>query len=206
MINWEQRPSPNHWAGKRATTKGAIIHSTRGGAASQEAEYEATWRWFANPHSQVSAHRVIGFDGNGAICVEDDLMAWHAGAHNPQWLGVELTQPRDSDPFSDAQYGTLSILLRLWSLQYGFPLNREHLLAHSEINSHKSDPGDLFDWDKLLALLGDGDSMDKTAIQNVRDTLNGYVAEMEKVPLVFTEAMLKQLRDCVMSLDSELAK
>lgn len=165
-MTWESRPSPNH-GGRRISTKGVVIHSTRGGAASQAQEYEATCNWFARPVSQVSAHRVIGFDGDGAICVDDDDIAWHASRHNQEWLGVELTEPTINDAYSEAQYETLRELLAEWSTQYSFPLDRTHLVAHSEINSAKSDPGPLFDWNKLFT----EDTVNTARLTKVLDAL-----------------------------------
>lgn len=149
-MSWETRQSPHH-SGRRLRTRGVVIHSTRGGASSQQAEYTATLNWFASPNSQVSAHRVIGIDGDGAVVVEDDLIAWHATDHNPEWLGVELTEPTINDQYSDEQYAALRALLQEWSAKYGFPLDRDHLVAHSEINSQKTDPGPQFSWEKLAA-------------------------------------------------------
>lgn len=148
-MSWVSRQSPNH-SGRRLRTRGVVIHSTRGGASSQQAEYNATLNWFAGPNSQVSAHRVIGIDGDGAIVVDDDFIAWHATDHNAEWLGVELTEPTINDPYSDEQYAALRALLLEWSAKYGFPLDRDHVVAHSEINSQKTDPGPQFSWDKLL--------------------------------------------------------
>ncbi len=167
---WEHRPSPNH-SGPRAATLGVVIHSTRGGASSQEREYEATCNWFSRPASEVSAHRVIGFDGNGAICIEDDLVAWHATNHNFRWLGVELTQPTINDAYSEAQYATLRALLKEWRNKYGFPLDRDHLVAHSEINSQKSDPGPLFDWEKVL----------EDDMQSIVDSLNKAWSKLDEI-------------------------
>lgn len=164
-MTWELRPSPNH-AGNRQLTLGVVLHSTRGGAPSQQIEYQATLTYFASPNSQVSAHRVIGFDGNGAICVADDLIAWHAADHNARWLGVELTEPTINDPYSAEQYQALAGLLQEWSAQYGFPLDREHLVAHSEINGQKTDPGPLFDWDRIMSMLGD-DSMNQAQLDEI---------------------------------------
>ncbi|MBI2888176.1 MAG: N-acetylmuramoyl-L-alanine amidase [Chloroflexi bacterium] len=167
-MSWESRNSPNH-SGPRRRTLGVVIHSTRGGAPSQETEYMATLNWFASSGSQVSAHRVIGHDGDGAIVVDDALIAWHATDHNAEWLGVELTEPTINDPYSDEQYAALRGLLQEWSATYGFPLDREHLVAHSEINSQKTDPGPLFSWEKLLQTEAPEEATDMPSIV---DSLN----------------------------------
>ena len=173
-MTWEVRPSPNH-GDPRQLTLGVVIHSTRGGAASQQAEYAATINWFANPISEVSAHRVIGFEGAGAVIVDDDLIAWHATDHNNRWLGVELTEPFITDPYSEEQYRSLADLLLEWSAKYGFPLDRDHLVAHSEVNPQKSDPGPLFDWDRLMALLLGGD------MQSIIESLNREWALLDAI-------------------------
>lgn len=149
-MNWEPRPTDNHY-GPRINTVGIIVHSTRGGASSQEREYQATCAWFANPASQVSAHRVIGFDGNGAICVADDRIAWHAGPfYNPSYLGVELTQPTINDDYSAAQYDSLRQLLKWWCTKYNIPFDRNFIKGHDEISLVKSDPGHKFDWSRIF--------------------------------------------------------
>ena len=172
--HYELAPSPNH-GGPRPGTMGVVIHSTRGNTSSHYEEYAATLAWFSNPASQVSAHRVIGYDGGGAICVDDDLIAWHATDHNTRWLGVELTQPRITDPFSEAQYESLAALLKEWASAYGFPLDRAHLVAHSEINRQKSDPGPLFDWDKLMGLLEETmPDAQKAELNRIADIFAGW--------------------------------
>ncbi len=149
--------SPNHGP-RRSVTKGVVVHSTRSGRLSQEEEYEITVEWFLNPSAQVSAHRVIGYyEGQHAQLVDDDLEAWAARDHNTTHLQVELCQPLPSSPFSDYQYKTLAALCAHWARKYGFPLDRDHIRGHDEIppgiREGKSDPGSLFDWDKLLALV-----------------------------------------------------
>ncbi|MBR5322563.1 MAG: N-acetylmuramoyl-L-alanine amidase [Clostridia bacterium] len=52
--------------------------------------------------------------------------------------------------FTDEQYASLKDLLKEICERYSIPYDREHIIGHDEYNSNKSDPGELFDWDKLF--------------------------------------------------------
>lgn len=127
-------PSPNH-AGKRLATRGCVLHSTRGGAAHVDAEYEATLNWFANPTAQVSAHIVIAADGEIAEVVNDALVAWHDPSSNATMLGVELVQAHYGDPFTDRQVASLAYWLWQMHQRYGFSLSAGALPFHSATSS-----------------------------------------------------------------------
>lgn len=123
--------SPNH-GGARSATRGCVIHSTRGGASSPQNEFNGTINWFKNSASQVSAHIVIGWDGRIAECVEDSLVAWHAGEHNSTMLGVEVCQSRLGDTITDEQYKSLAWWLKRMSVKYGFALTAANLPEHKD--------------------------------------------------------------------------
>ncbi len=118
-----------------------------------------------NSAAQVSAHVVIGADGRLAEVVNHDQQAWHDPSTNATHLGVELTQPRYGDPFSDGHINTLAWWLRQMSGRYGFALTPEALPFHSMTRSgnqngksdafRADDPdGDVF-MDRLMARLAD---------------------------------------------------
>lgn len=52
--------------------------------------------------------------------------------------------------FSDAQYTALSALVSDICSRYNIPCDREHIIGHDEYNPYKSDPGELFDWSKII--------------------------------------------------------
>ncbi len=151
--------SPNH-GGKRLTTKGVIIHSTRSGRTgpgSWESEFGRTTSYMMQ-RGTVSSHYVIGFErGDIAQLVHPDNIAWHAGSDNKEWLGVELTQPTPNDPYSQWQYEELAHLLKSLSMMYGGSSLRS-IVGHEEtvqgMRAGKSDPGRKFDWGRLWAQLG----------------------------------------------------
>lgn len=129
------------------------MHSTRSGRFSLAEEYDKTVAYMMRPGSN-SSHRVIGYErGQYAQVVPDELQAWHAEELNERYLGVELSQPRPGDPYSEWQYKALGYLLREWASAHGFALNRQNVLGHEETEqgrrNGKSDPGPGFDWSRI---------------------------------------------------------
>lgn len=115
---------------------------------------------FLNPKSQVSAHYIIGKDGEVVQCVEDDRRAWHAGPSklgdrvkvNDFSIGIELVNAQTGhDPFTDAQYETLNKLVAHLVAKYNIP--KERIVGHKDITDRKSkrDPAENFDWNRFLA-------------------------------------------------------
>ncbi len=52
--------------------------------------------------------------------------------------------------FTEAQYESVSSLVKDICERNGIPLDRAHVLGHDEYNPEKSDPGELFDWEKVF--------------------------------------------------------
>ena len=52
--------------------------------------------------------------------------------------------------FTDEQYSSLKELLNDICNRYGIAYDRQHIIGHDEYNPKKSDPGELFDWEKLF--------------------------------------------------------
>ncbi len=117
--------------------------------------------WDAHPYYQgirgieVSAHFFIRRDGSLLQFVPCTLRAWHAGASSWQGrercndfsIGIEL-EGSDTLPFTDAQYAALTPLLRI--LKQTYPIRA--VVGHSDIApGRKTDPGPLFDWQRLHA-------------------------------------------------------
>lgn len=103
----------------------------------------------------VAAHYLIDREGKTYRLVPDEYTAWHAGPvvlpNHPEYksvnrasIGIELINTPSLPP-SEAQYRSLTILLRYLSLHY--PIY--YLTGHSAIAPHrKTDPW-LFDWSRL---------------------------------------------------------
>lgn len=52
--------------------------------------------------------------------------------------------------YTDAQYESLCLLVRDICERNGIPFDREYVIGHDMYNPSKSDPGELFDWDRLF--------------------------------------------------------
>lgn len=110
---------------------------------------------------RVSAHFLIRRGGELVQFVPTHMRAWHAGEScfnnrrqvNDFSIGIEL-EGADDQPFSDAQYDTLSELTR--ALMSAYPgIRTSTLVAHSDIApGRKTDPGECFDWDRYFTSLG----------------------------------------------------
>jgi N-acetyl-anhydromuramoyl-L-alanine amidase len=106
-------------------------------------------------HLKVSAHFLVRRDGAVVQFVPPQRRAWHAGVSswrgrercNDFSIGIEL-EGTDDAPFADAQYASLTQLVR--QLQEQFPVR--DIAAHSDVApGRKTDPGARFDWARLLA-------------------------------------------------------
>lgn len=52
--------------------------------------------------------------------------------------------------FTDAQYDALKLLLEDVCQRNSIPLDREHVIGHQEFSPKKTDPGELFDWSRVI--------------------------------------------------------
>jgi len=125
-----------------------VIHTTEG-------MYDGAISWFRNSSSNVSAHYVIRrSDGHITQMVRDRDRGWHAAGANADTIGIE-----HEGSASSASTWTTAILessarLTAWlTLEYDIPVDRDHIVAHSDVTSYKVDPGVHFPWDEYLALV-----------------------------------------------------
>ena len=127
----------------------------------------------------VDAHYLIGRDGTVYCNVPEDRVAYHAGrgtfgdvvdTMNSRSVGIEIaaigsvndmsgymtaaqyaTIPTENVGYTDAQYEALGALVADICARHGISVDRQHILGHDEYNPNKNDPGELFDWDRLIA-------------------------------------------------------
>ncbi len=111
------------------------------------------------PEAQVSAHYLIGADGQVWHLVSEEARAWHAGAGewagrgdvNSRSIGIELDNDGKS-PFAAPQMSALEALLP--DILARWQIKPEGVIAHSDLApERKNDPGPRFDW-RRLALEG----------------------------------------------------
>lgn len=120
--------------------------------------YERTLRAFTSPASRVSAHYVVRQDGHLTSMVSEGDTAWQAGNYwvNLRSIGIELElglEDGTSRTYTDAQYYTTAALACGIAARHGIPLDRQHVIGHSEIpGTGKIDPGPMWDWPHFMYL------------------------------------------------------
>ncbi|MDP1612736.1 MAG: N-acetylmuramoyl-L-alanine amidase [Sulfuritalea sp.] len=110
-----------------------------------------------DPQRQVSAHYLIGRDGELLQLVDETARAWHAGESrwggmsdlNSASIGIELDNTGEED-FAEPQIVALLALLDELRARYRIP--PANYLAHGDVApTRKVDPGRRFPWQRLAA-------------------------------------------------------
>ena len=126
-----------------------VIHHTAQESTSQ------TLKTFTMPSTQVSAHYVIGRDGQVFHMLNDYLRAWHGGVArwgnttdiNSSSIGIELDN-NGTEPFAQPQIASLLKVLAGLKKTYGIP--SANFIGHADIApSRKNDPSTFFPWKQL---------------------------------------------------------
>ncbi|MBF9236988.1 N-acetylmuramoyl-L-alanine amidase [Hymenobacter sp. BT683] len=126
-----------------------IIHHTAQDSTAQ------TLKTFTLTRTQVSAHYVIGRDGQVFHMLNDYLRAWHGGVAkwgndtdiNSSSIGIELDN-NGLQPFAEPQL--TSLLNVLAGLKKAYNIPTANFIGHSDIApSRKTDPSVLFPWKRL---------------------------------------------------------
>ena len=141
-------PSPNHNLRQPVII---VLHHTDQHSVRQSLDTLRS----ANSGVKVSAHYLIGADGQRYQLVADDRRAWHAGPGrwgtitdlNSASIGIELDNDGDS-PFSPAQIASLVVLLQDLTTRLRIPPSQ--LIAHADLApARKQDPSRFFPWRQL---------------------------------------------------------
>ncbi|WP_266168533.1 N-acetylmuramoyl-L-alanine amidase [Dyella subtropica] len=146
MAHWVESPNQDS---RRPVL--IVLHFTDQRSVQQSLETLRT------PHSQnpVSAHYLIGSNGDIYQLVADEQRAWHAGPGrwgtitdvNSASIGIELDNDGKS-PFASAQID--SLLRLLTDLTDRLRIPRTQIIGHEDLApSRKVDPGRLFPWKQL---------------------------------------------------------
>jgi N-acetyl-anhydromuramyl-L-alanine amidase AmpD len=147
-------------AGPRTISR-VVIHITDGGSRTQ-----GTVDWFQSTNQRnrrgelirVSAHYVIGRDGEVVQMVAHNDVAWHAGPANGDSIGIEhCANTRGLDP-TEEQYAASAQLVRWLCQTYSIPVDRVHVLGHREADPRTSHvcPSDRWLWDHYMELVNAG--------------------------------------------------
>jgi N-acetyl-anhydromuramyl-L-alanine amidase AmpD len=136
-----------------------VIHITDGGSS-----IEGPISWFQNPASGVSAHYIVGQNGEVVQMVRDSDIAWHANSANGDSIGIEhCARAARAQGANDAgllptplQYAASGALVRWLCETYSIPMDRDHILGHSEADprtTHRGCPAAVWDWDYYMQML-----------------------------------------------------
>ncbi|MEO9827284.1 MAG: N-acetylmuramoyl-L-alanine amidase [Paracoccaceae bacterium] len=144
-------PSPNFGDRKGGAVELIVLHYTAMADAASALER------LCDPEAEVSAHYLIAKDGEITRLVHEDKRAWHAG--NGSWAGLDDVNSRsigielDNDGASDFEEPLMASLEWLLAdLLERHELEPKAVIAHSDMSpERKSDPGRLFDWQRLAA-------------------------------------------------------
>lgn len=138
-----------------------VIHTVQG-------SYSSCYYWFANCSASASAHYVVrSSDGQITQMVSEADVAWHAGHWdtNARSVGIEHEGYVDAPStwYTDAMYQRSAALTVDIATRQGVPLDRSHIIAHSEVPGCSSgsgggagchtDPGSGWDWDYYMSLV-----------------------------------------------------
>jgi N-acetylmuramoyl-L-alanine amidase len=148
-------PAPPYWVGtvnfNMRKPNYVIIHHTAQDSTAQ------TLKTFTLTKTQVSAHYVIGRDGQTYHMLNDYLRAWHGGVArwgsisdiNSVSIGIELDN-NGKEPFQEAQLA--SLLKVLASLKRTYNIPTANFIGHGDIAPvRKNDPSVQFPWARLAA-------------------------------------------------------
>jgi N-acetylmuramoyl-L-alanine amidase len=126
-----------------------ILHHTAQTSTAQ------TVKTFTMTKTQVSAHYVVGRNGEVVQMLNDYLRAWHGGAAkwgnvtdiNSTSIGIELDND-GFEPYTDIQLNNLLLLLARLKKTYNIPA--ANFIGHGDIApGRKIDPNVNFPWKKL---------------------------------------------------------
>ena len=126
-----------------------VIHITDGGP-----NIAGPISWFQNPDAHVSAHYIVGQDGEVVQMVRHGMVAYHASSANGNSIGIEhVANTRGLNP-TDAQLDASAALVAWLAAECGVPIDREHVLGHAEADTnttHRACPNAVWNWDDYMA-------------------------------------------------------
>ena len=190
--------SPNYssWSSS-GRPKAVMIHSTRSGqrAFTDNKEMSATLNWFSLDHANVSSHWVISATEKVRV-VHDNDKAWHAGTHNSSAFGIELTQPTSDRAYQDGHYKNLVEVCQTY-VAMGVPIvfkdnfanGQQGFTGHEDSQQGKSvgksDPGDIFDWNRFFNMLRgtEEDEVDELARAQIKVLIASAHVQQEELDL-----------------------
>ncbi|MFD7791547.1 N-acetylmuramoyl-L-alanine amidase [Streptomyces sp. NPDC059759] len=132
-----------------------------------ESTYDAGVRDLASPTKNAATHYVMrSSDGAVTQMVPTKDIAFHAGNYstNMHSVGIEHEgyAANGATWYTEAQYESTAALVRYLAERFDIPLDRQHIIGHDNVagpaDAYVSgmhwDPGNAWDWDHFMTLLG----------------------------------------------------
>jgi N-acetyl-anhydromuramyl-L-alanine amidase AmpD len=141
--NYRARTTPR-------TIERIVIHITDGGS-----RIGGPISWFKNPAAKVSAHYIVGQDGEVVQMVRHNDVAWHASSANGNAIGIEHVANTKGLVPTVEQYAASAALVQWLCGEFGISTDRDHVLGHSEADlktTHTGCPNAVWDWPYYMAL------------------------------------------------------
>lgn len=145
-MNIIQKKSPNFGVGRSGYRPDLIaIHIMAGSLAGTDS-------WFAAPESQVSSHYGVGFNGEVHQYVQENDTAWCNGRVDNPTSKIVLSRPgvnpnkytlsieNEGEDLSKApqkQIDAIVELVKTMATKWNIPIDKDHIIFHSEIYSKK---------------------------------------------------------------------
>ena len=163
LMNYvEEKITVNHRDQRRLPVKLIVMHWTAGGS------FQGIIDWFLNPAAQVSAHYLIGTDGDICRQVLENNVAWHAGAAslgnygtsiNDCSIGIEMCGPPSMVGLNCWPTKLLEAAVVLCKdIQTRFPniklTDHSTILPLQKTDVKKGTGADLFPWDWFVKRTG----------------------------------------------------
>ncbi len=137
-------------------------------------DHEVTPAWFEDPRANASTHYYADSDGDLFQMVRDADFAWAQGVRRsdrveprPEWwrdefvsynvcmLSIEIEGYArtigETFTAGSRQFESVAVWTAFVCRKYEVPIDRSHLVGHSELSKRKSDPGRDFPWRALIA-------------------------------------------------------
>lgn len=169
-----------NWDTKRTSIDRIIIHTIVGYAQGADER-------FNDPSSNVSAHYGVLETGEIWHWVDEDKNAYHAGDYqtNERSIGIEFEDNgQPNSPRPDALYTAGANLIREEAHYYNMPIDRQHILKHSEVSDQPTSCPDALDIDRLVTLANNPQTDPLTTCRNDRDlNWNCYVLLLQALHL-----------------------
>lgn len=172
QVHWEG--SPNFNVGRTYPISMIVIHDCEG-------TYRSSIDWLKLYSTQASCHYVLrSSDGDVTKMVLEANNSWHCGeeTYNNKSVGIEH-EGYLSNPtlwYTDVMLQKSAALVRDICLRWGIPIDRQHIIAHSEVRNtdgtygganHHPDPGVGWPWDRYMEMVRGG------------DIVNGYLVPID---------------------------